>query len=233
MKILIFKNSMMKSISTVENYIIENNLPYELIVFQEGGTIPDVDPFDTLVILGGYMSVNDVDAFPFLLDEIKVILDFVNSDKKIFGICLGSQLMAKALGENVYRGHQKELGWQAIQLKPEYEEENKINKLGLRPDKNIYNDQIKVFHWHNDTFNLPEGAKLLATNGMYKNQAFKYLDKAYAMQFHIEVNQDMINEWLGLDNTSAKEIKADSELFLKENVARANNFYNYFFLNLK
>jgi len=178
--------------------------------------------YSLLVILGATESAND--DLPYLQAEQKLIKKTVDADIPVLGICLGSQLIAKTFGGKVYRGPKKEIGF--------YHD--------LRIDNNSklfsgFTNPFTVFHWHGDTFDLPEKAVRLVHSENYPNQAFQ-IASAVGLQFHLEVNEEMVNLWL--DKTQEKlhqipyidpqKIRSD----IDENISivknNMNNFYNNF-----
>ena len=178
--------------------------------------------YSLLVILGAPESAND--DLPYLQAEQKLIKKTVDADIPVLGICLGSQLIAKTFGGKVYRGPKKEIGF--------YHD--------LRIDNNSklfsgFTNPFTVFHWHGDTFDLPEKAVRLVHSENYPNQAFQ-IASAVGLQFHLEVNEEMVNLWL--DKTQEKlhqipyidpqKIRSD----IDENISivknNMNNFYNNF-----
>ena len=178
--------------------------------------------YSLLVILGATESAND--DLPYLQAEQKLIKKTVDADIPVLGICLGSQLIAKTFGGKVYRGPKKEIGF--------YHD--------LRIDNNSklfsgFTNPFTVFHWHGDTFDLPEKAVRLVHSENYPNQAFQ-INSAVGLQFHLEVNEEMVNLWL--DKTQEKlhqipyidpqKIRSD----IDENISivknNMNNFYNNF-----
>ena len=178
--------------------------------------------YSLLVILGAPESAND--DLPYLQAEQKLIKKTVDDDIPVLGICLGSQLIAKTFGGKVYRGPKKEIGF--------YHD--------LRIDNNSklfsgFTNPFTVFHWHGDTFDLPEKAVRLVHSENYPNQAFQ-IASAVGLQFHLEVNEEMVNLWL--DKTQEKlhqipyidpqKIRSD----IDENISivknNMNNFYNNF-----
>ena len=151
--------------------------------------LADVDPggADLLVVLGGPIGAYEEDRYPFLADEIRLIEERLRLDRPTIGICLGSQLMARALGARVYPGPAKEIGWKPLVL----------TKAGKRSALAAL-DAVgrRVLHWHGDTFDLPDGAVRLASTDVCDNQAFAFGRAALGLQFHIETRADHIERWL-------------------------------------
>jgi GMP synthase (glutamine-hydrolysing) len=141
---------------------------------------------DLLIVLGGPIGVYEVDAYPFLAREIALLERRLKQGLPTLGICLGSQLMAKALGARVYAGPVKEIGWGAVALTPAGQESC------LKP---LSKERATVLHWHGDTFDLPAGAVRLASSAAYENQAFAYGSRALALQFHIETEPRQLEAW--------------------------------------
>jgi GMP synthase (glutamine-hydrolysing) len=141
---------------------------------------------DLIIVLGGPIGVYETDDYPFLTSETALIEDRLSRDLPTLGICLGSQLMAKALGSRVFKGPVKEIGWGRIALT----EEGMSSCLG-----GLRGDAAVVLHWHGDTFDLPSGATRLASNEHYENQAFAHGRNALALQFHIEADPRRLEEW--------------------------------------
>jgi len=181
--------------------------------------------FSLVVILGAPESAND--DLPYLLAEQQLIKDCVEKNIPVLGICLGSQLIAKTFGAKIYRGPKKEIGF--------------YNDLKIFNDSTLFSgfkNPFTVFHWHADTFDLPENAIRLVSSEHYPNQAFQY-KSAVGLQFHLEVNEDMVNLWL--DNTEEKlqkildidPQKIRSEINENISTVKSNmqNFYNNFKLS--
>lgn len=183
--------------------------------------LPEKD-FSLVVILGAPESAND--DLPYLQEEQKLIKKNVEKNIPIIGICLGSQLIAKTFGAKVYRGPKKEIGF--------YDD--------LVPDGNSklfsgFEKPFTVFHWHGDTFDLPLGAVRLAHSQYYHNQAFQ-IESAVGLQFHLEVNEEMVNLWLHKTHEKLEEIsyidpeKIRSDIDTNISIVKNNmkNFYNNF-----
>jgi len=183
--------------------------------------LPDKD-FSLIVILGAPESAND--DLPYLQAEQQLIKKSVEHNTPVLGICLGSQLIAKTFGAKVYSGPKKEIGF--------------YDDLIVSDNNSFFSgfqNPFTVFHWHGDTFDLPEGATRLASSEYYPNQAFQY-KSAVGLQFHLEVNEEMVNLWL--DNTEKKLQKIPNidpqkiRSEINENISivksNMNNFYNNF-----
>ena len=140
-----------------------------------------------LVVMGGPMNVDETDRYPFLAAEIAWIQAAVQHDVPVLGICLGSQLVAKALGSKVYPNGLKEIGWYPLDVLPAAIDDALFG--GCPPN-------MTVFQWHGDTFDLPPGAVQLARSPLCAQQAFRFGRAAYGLQFHLEMTGPMIEDWL-------------------------------------
>lgn len=147
-----------------------------------------LDPLaaELLVVLGGPIGVYETATYPFLTTEIALLQRRLHQDRPTLGICLGAQLMAAALGANVYPGHYKEIGWSALSA-------SVLDQPLLAP---LLTPGVNVLHWHGDTFDLPAGAALLASSNHYPNQAFRWGNNGLALQFHPEVKTSDLERWL-------------------------------------
>ena len=184
-------------------------------------TIPD-KKFSLVVVLGAPESAND--NLPYLVEEQKLIKNSVNAHIPVLGICLGSQLIAKTFGAKVYKGPTKEIGF--------------YHDLKISNNSKLFDgfkNPFSVFHWHGDTFDLPTGATRLALSENYPNQAFQY-KSAIGLQFHLEVNAQMVNLWLDKTEQKLQQIpyidpqKIRSEIDENISTVKCNmeNFYNNF-----
>ncbi|WP_372795856.1 type 1 glutamine amidotransferase [Pontiella sp.] len=149
-------------------------------LYDEEDEFPDVDDFDWLVIMGGPMGIFDYNDYPWLTDEKEFIETALDEEKTVIGICLGAQLMADVLGAKVFPGPQKEIGWFPVTRSPE------------APD--LIPESLTVFHWHGDTFEIPDGAVPLAVSEAGINQGFVFENHAVALQFHMEITGDGIED---------------------------------------
>ncbi len=151
---------------------------------------PDLHGCSGLIVMGGPMNVYEEEAFPFLRDEDRLLKEAFSRRLPVLGICLGAQLMAKAAGARVVKGAKKEIGWYGLHL--EEAAASDCAFVGLPRD-------IEVFQWHGDTFELPPGAVRLASSSLFPNQAFRLYEGAYALQFHVEVTEEMVHEWIDVN----------------------------------
>jgi GMP synthase (glutamine-hydrolysing) len=140
---------------------------------------------DLLAVLGGPIGAYEEAAYPFLSDELSLLSRRIAADRPLLGICLGAQLIARALGARVYPGPVKEIGWSPLRLTPE----------GSASCLRHLAAGVPVLHWHGDTFDLPDGATRLASSGHYENQAFSHGASLLALQFHLEVEPARLERW--------------------------------------
>ena len=141
---------------------------------------------DLLVVLGGPIGVYDSGDYPFLSDEIRLIEQRVKREKPALGICLGAQLIARALGARVYASGSTRIGFDPVTL-TDAGERSALAPLAGHPE---------VLHWHGDTFDLPEGAERLAQTAEIENQAFAYPGGILGLQFHLEADLARLDQWL-------------------------------------
>lgn len=151
--------------------------------FFESASLPEVNEVDLLVVMGGPMSVNDEGEFPWLAPEKQFIRDAIQSGKAVFGVCLGAQLIASAMGARVYRNHEKEIGWFPVHGVP---------SIGTSTFR--FPRSVEVFHWHGETFDLPSGATRLARSEGCENQAFQLGRSVIGLQFPLETTPESARE---------------------------------------
>lgn len=147
----------------------------------ENPAFPPVDGFDLVVVMGGPMSVGDVHRYPWLATEKAFLQAALAAGRAVLGICLGAQLIAAASGARVYPNREKEIGWFPVQ-----------GRKG-RPEDFAFPRETEVFHWHGDTFDLPPGARLLATSTACRNQGFQLGERVIGLQFHLETTPESLD----------------------------------------
>lgn len=141
---------------------------------------------DLVVVLGGPIGAYETENYPFLVPEIAFIERRLKVARPVICICLGAQLMARALGARVYPGAAKEIGWSPLSL---------TAAGAASPLRHLALERTEVLHWHGDTFDLPPGAELLASTALYRHQAFAIGSHALALQFHAEVTAIGLERW--------------------------------------
>jgi len=164
----------------------QRGLPLDLRRMDLGEALPDVSAVAALVVLGGPMGAYEALAHPHLLDEQRLLEEAVERGLPVLGICLGSQLLAAALGARVYPGPEPEIGVFEVKLTQDGADDPLLGPAGPK---------FSAFHWHGDTFELPPGAVHIASTRAYKHQAFRFGDRAWGLQFHIELDQALAREW--------------------------------------
>ncbi|NOY46313.1 MAG: amidotransferase [Deltaproteobacteria bacterium] len=148
---------------------------------------PEMGEGAGLVVMGGPMGVYEHEAHPFLREELRLIEDALSLGRPVLGTCLGSQLLAAALGASVRPGGRKEIGWHEVRLTDEARTDALL--AGLPPS-------FTALHWHGDVFDLPAGSVRLASSDLTENQAFRYGSNAYGFLFHMEITEAILRDWV-------------------------------------
>jgi GMP synthase-like glutamine amidotransferase len=168
--------------------------------------VPGVDSFDWLVIMGGPMGVYDEKEYPWLVDEKRFIGEAIDKGKKVLGICLGAQLIAAVYVSKIYPNRDMEIGW------------FNVFKTGHGKASKAFSalpESFEAFHWHGDTFDLPNGAKRIFQSEACKNQAFELGQSVIGLQFHLESNVESIDKLIdncGLQLNKQKFVQASSQM---------------------
>ena len=181
----------------------------------------DISRYDGLIILGGPMNVDQTQRYPHLETEVQAIHTAIERRMPILGICLGAQLIAKALGAVVKPNGVKEIGWYDVSPTDDGRSDPLLSR---------FNGTEKIFQWHGDTFELPRGSVHLASSPGCPNQAFRHRDAVYGLQFHLEVDEALIQRWLttsdhvreldGLDGRyTSEQISRDTGNFIQRSLA--------------
>ena len=197
-KLLVFQHVPHEILGTLHPMLRDAGFRIRYVNFGRSNyKIPRLRNYDGLVVLGGPMNVDETEEYPYLVPETESIREFIEMDAPVLGVCLGSQLIAKALGARVKKNPEKEIGWYDVSPTEEGGEDRLMGAFGAVE---------KVFQWHGDTFEIPSGAVHLATSPACANQAFRSGDKVYGFQFHLEVDAPMIERWL-VTPVNKKEIE--------------------------
>jgi len=218
-RLLVFQHVAHEILGTLDPLLRDSGFRIKYVNFERHpDMVPSLNGYDGLIVLGGPMNVDEVDKYPYLDTEVRLIRKALEADMPMLGICLGSQLTAKALGAKVGKNPEKEIGWYDVSPTKEGQKDPLISHFSKKEN---------LFQWHGDTFDLPPGAVLLASSKLCKNQAFRHGDKVYGFQFHLEVDEPMIERWLRIP-ANKKEIaetggKIDPDRIRKETYGSIGN----------
>ncbi len=201
MKVTAFRHLYSEGLGSLAQVIEKAGGSYQYIdtYRQDFASFDPLSP-DLLIVLGGTPGVYQADDYPFLKQEMAMMEKRLSRDLPTLGICLGAQMMAKVLGANVYRGpNGSEIGWYRLQLTAEGENS---------PVRHFAPEKTMMLQWHGDTFDLPDGATLLASSEKYINQAYCWGKNALGLQFHCEITPGMLRGW----SVASADIVAEGKL---------------------
>jgi len=205
-----------EGLGSIEQWLNKSGYQISKTRLYEASVLPDPEEIDLLIVMGGPMSANDEDEFPWLIPEKRFIREVVDLGTSVLGICLGAQLIANTFEASVYQNAEKEIGWFPIQGVP-----------SVGNSTFIFPSLATVFHWHGETFDLPAGATLLARSEGCDNQAFQINTSVIGLQFHLETTPKSAYDLL--DNcrdelTHSKYIQTETEILsAKAELYVANN----------
>ena len=188
MKVFAFRHVPFEPLGLIADSLAARGIEFEYVDLYERDVEVSVTDADGLIFMGGPMSVND--DLPYLRHEMRLIAQAISRGKPVLGVCLGSQLIAKALGARVYPNPVKEIGWYPVQF-----------TASARTDALFrgFEGAETIFHWHGETFDLPHGAQWLSFSNACRHQAFRVGSNVYGLQFHLEVTPAMIADWCEQD----------------------------------
>jgi GMP synthase-like glutamine amidotransferase len=181
MRIAVLYHVSFETLGYIEDWIQNHGHSVSHYRLFDNPRIPVPDTFDMLIMMGGPMSVNDENQFPWLIPEKELIRKCAASGKSVLGICLGAQMIASALGKKVYPGAYREIGWFPVTFT---DHASRVGGLS---------GTLPLFHWHGETFDLPDGAIHIALSEAVPNQAFLYRNHILALQFHPEMKPENIS----------------------------------------
>lgn len=218
MKVIIIKHIDIEGPGTISESLDRYEIPYQVIDIFNGEPLPDsLSGISAVIVLGGPMNVYEEDKYPFLKQEDVFLKKVIREEVPALGFCLGAQLIAKAKGAIVKKAPQKEIGWFKITLN-----ENSPSDLLFRG----FFEEIDVFQWHGDTFEIPNGAIKLASSELCSNQAFRIGSNIYGLQFHIEVTDEMIYQWIDAYRDEIDSLKGivDPDQIISDTKAKSENY---------
>lgn len=189
-KVLVFQHVPYEPLGTLDPLLKATGCRLRYVNFsREPRHRPDVAKYEALIVLGGPMNADQIDTFPHLQLEVELVREALAADVSVLGICLGAQLLAKAIGGSVRRNPVREIGWYEVEL----------TDAGARdPVLASFTARQEVFQWHEDGIELPRESVLLASSPASEVQAFRYGNSAYGFQFHLEASASLIERWLAV-----------------------------------
>jgi GMP synthase (glutamine-hydrolysing) len=210
-RILVLQHVAHESLGTLNPLLKQAGFRIRYVNFgRDPGAEPRLEGYEGLIVLGGPMNVDQIDRHPHLRTEVELVERALDRDIPVLGICLGAQLIARALGASVGPAGQKEIGWYDVSLREPGREDALLSN---------FDQTERIFQWHGDTFDIPRGAEHLASSELCPNQAFRYGDKVYGLQFHLEVDPGMIDRWLDLP-ANREEMEASAGIADPEEIRR-------------
>ncbi|OGT60428.1 MAG: GMP synthase [Gammaproteobacteria bacterium RIFCSPHIGHO2_12_FULL_43_28] len=184
MKILLVTHATFEQPGSIKTWAEHNGHLIEEVKPYAGETLPEIIPFDMVVMMGGPQSPLTIENTPYLNDEIEMLKIALKKNKKIIGVCLGAQLIAEALGAKTERSPNREIGSYSLTL---------LEDAKCDPVFSQYDSTIDVMHWHSDMPGIPKGAKLIAKSEGCPRQIFRYGDRVYGFQCHFELTKKLVD----------------------------------------
>jgi len=230
-KVLVFQHVAAEPLGTLDPMLRNRGHRIRYVNFhREPGARPDVGRYDALIVLGGPQMPDQVDAYPHLAVEMRCIEQALARDMPVLGICLGAQLLAYTLGGGVRALDRWEIGWYALEP---------THLAAADPLFCALPEPHPVFQWHGYTFDLPRDALHLARSAACENQAFRYGHHAYGLQFHLELDERLINRWLNHPEyrqdleaqgrgQDVVEIRAQTHRLIGQSIALSNEIFSGF-----
>ncbi len=205
-KVWVLQHSPTGNLGAIAEALESAALAWQYVRVFDGRPVPtDMKGAGGLIVMGGVEAVYQLDRYPYLRAEIALIENALKAGRPVLGVCLGSQLLAAALGANVRRAAHKEIGWHPVRLRPEAKDDRLLRGLP---------EEFVTGHWHSDIFDLPAGAVPLASSELTELQAFRYGDNAWGLLFHAEMTQQIVAAWVSEFGEGLKRSGIDGDEIL-------------------
>lgn len=189
MKIHCIQHVEFETSGSITEWIEKRKHSFSNTLLYKNESLPGMNNFDLLIIMGGPMNIYEYEKYPWLKEEKAFIEEAISAGKAVLGICLGAQLIADVLKAEVFKNNYKEIGWF-----PVFTVKQEISETSLMKN---FPEEFTAFHWHGDTFSLPEGSKQLFASEACKNQGFIYKNRVVGLQFHLEMSNMTIRDIIG------------------------------------
>jgi GMP synthase (glutamine-hydrolysing) len=205
-KIWVLQHHPVENLGGIADSLEEAALAWQYVRVFEGAAIPrDMKGAGGLIVMGGPESVYQLDRYPYLRDEMRLLESALNDNKPILGVCLGAQLLAAALGATVKRGATREIGWYPVRLADAARDDRLMHGLPT---------EFMAAHWHSDVFDLPNATAALASSEMTAVQAFRYGDNAYGLLFHAEITEERLGKLVSEFAEDLKRVGIDGDSYV-------------------
>ena len=217
LRIHCFQHVDFEGLGCIGDWIARNNHQLTYTRFYEEGILPEHDDIDWLIIMGGPMGVYDEVEYPWLNEEKNFIRQAITKGKTVLGICLGAQLIASVLGARVYPNQEREIGWFPVTLTEKAKSDHLLED---------FVHEFSVFHWHGDTFQLPEGATHLIKSIGCSHQAFRLGNNVLGLQFHFEVTESSLLEMVEMGKDDLQKstfVQTQNEILANKHQIPVNN----------
>jgi GMP synthase-like glutamine amidotransferase len=212
LRIHYFQHVAFEGLGFIETWACQNEHILSSTKFFSEFNLPNLNDIDWLIVMGGPMGVYDEHQYSWIRPEREFILNAIEAQKTVIGICLGSQIIASALGAKVYPNKKKEIGWFPLTKTKDGKTNNLLSDLP---------DEFTSFHWHGDTFDLPSRATHLLKTNICANQAFLYKDNVLGLQFHFEVTPQTLTQ---MTDNCRHEIKTDDFIQTEADILKNADF---------
>jgi GMP synthase (glutamine-hydrolysing) len=211
-KIWVLQHHPAENLGTIAEALEEAALAWQYVRVFDGHPIPDaMKGAGGLIVMGGPQTVYQLDRYPHLRDEMRLIESALEEHKPILGVCLGSQLLAATLGAQVRRGERREIGWYPVRLADSARDDRLLRGLP---------GEFVAAHWHSDVFDLPADAIKLASSEATDVQAYRYRDNAWGFLFHVEMTAEILRKLVDEFGEGLSRVGIDGEAM----VARAPEY---------
>ena len=207
-KIIVLQHHPAETLGTIADALESAALAWQYVRVYEGQALPkEMRGAGGLIVMGGPQTVYQLDRYPYLREELRLIEDALKENKPILGICLGSQLLAAAIGAKVYRNTEREIGWYRVRFSEAAKDDRLLRGLA---------NEFVAAHWHSDIFDLPAGATALAASEKTPVQGFRYGEKAYGLLFHAEMTAEILGALVAEFGEGLKRVGIDREALLAD-----------------